>query len=176
MARLGFLYAMSPLALTVVAVIGALTAVMAATIGVAQNDFKKVLAYSTVSQLGYMFVGVGVGAYSAGIFHVSHTPSSRRALPRIGCGHSRTAQRAGHPQDGRTAQGHAGDVLDVRRGDLGACRVHRSRVSSARTRSCGRRSRARTKSGVAPKVLWALLVCGAFLTAFYMWRLVRWSS
>src|SRR5213075_3266268 len=53
-----------------VAVVGALTAVFAASIGLLQNDLKKVLAYSTVSQLGFMFIGVGVGAFSAGFFHV----------------------------------------------------------------------------------------------------------
>src|SRR5687768_2192433 len=54
----------------VVAVVGAATAVFAATIGLVQNDIKKVLAYSTVSQLGYMFLGVGVGAYASGVFHL----------------------------------------------------------------------------------------------------------
>src|SRR5256714_5524153 len=60
----------APSALTVVAVIGTLTAFFAATIGIAQTDIKKVLAYSTVSQLGYMFMACGVGAFSAGIFHL----------------------------------------------------------------------------------------------------------
>jgi NADH-quinone oxidoreductase subunit L len=69
-ARMNFLFSLSPAAMTVVAVIGALTALFAGTIGVAQNDIKKVLAYSTVSQLGFMFLGVGVGAYAAGVFHL----------------------------------------------------------------------------------------------------------
>jgi len=60
----------APTALTVVAIIGTLTALFAATIGIAQTDIKKVLAYSTVSQLGYMFMACGVAAYSAGIFHL----------------------------------------------------------------------------------------------------------
>jgi len=60
----------APIALTVVAVIGTLTALFAATIGITQTDIKKVLAYSTVSQLGYMFMACGVGAFSAGIFHL----------------------------------------------------------------------------------------------------------
>jgi NADH-quinone oxidoreductase subunit L len=60
----------APIALTVVAIIGTLTAFFAATIGIAQTDIKKVLAYSTVSQLGYMFMACGVGAFSAGIFHL----------------------------------------------------------------------------------------------------------
>ncbi len=69
-ARCNVLYSMSPFAMHVVAVVGALTAFFAATIALTQNDIKKVLAYSTVSQLGYMFLGLGVGAYAAGLFHV----------------------------------------------------------------------------------------------------------
>jgi NADH-quinone oxidoreductase subunit L len=69
-ARLNFLFALSPIAMTVVATVGCLTAIFAASIGFFQYDIKKVLAYSTVSQLGFMFIGVGVGAYWAGIFHL----------------------------------------------------------------------------------------------------------
>ena len=69
-ARTNVLFAMAPAASAVVAGVGALTALFAATIGLKQWDIKKVLAYSTISQLGYMFVGVGVGAYAAGIFHL----------------------------------------------------------------------------------------------------------
>lgn len=69
-ARLNFLFVMSPVALGVIATVGALTAFMGATIGFAQNDIKKVLAYSTVSQLGYMFLALGCGAFSAGVFHL----------------------------------------------------------------------------------------------------------
>ena len=69
-ARLNFLYVMAPQTLAVVAGIGAATALFAATIGLVQNDIKRVLAYSTVSQLGYMFVAMGVGAFAAGIFHL----------------------------------------------------------------------------------------------------------
>ena len=68
--RMNFLYSMAPTTLHVVAWVGALTALFAATIGLVQNDIKKVLAYSTVSQLGYMFLAMGVGAYAAGIFHL----------------------------------------------------------------------------------------------------------
>jgi len=70
-ARMSFLYQLSPTAMAVVALVGAATAIFAASIGVCQRDIKKVLAYSTVSQLGYMFMGVGVGAYAAGIFHLT---------------------------------------------------------------------------------------------------------
>ncbi|HTT18449.1 MAG TPA: NADH-quinone oxidoreductase subunit L [Candidatus Sulfotelmatobacter sp.] len=69
-ARSHVIFERAPIALTVVAVLGTLTAFFAATIGVAQTDIKKVLAYSTVSQLGYMFVACGAGAFSAGIFHL----------------------------------------------------------------------------------------------------------
>jgi NADH-quinone oxidoreductase subunit L len=69
-ARMSFLYVLAPGALDVVAVVGAATALFAATIGLVQTDIKKVLAYSTVSQLGYMFLAVGVGAFSAGVFHL----------------------------------------------------------------------------------------------------------
>ncbi len=69
-ARMNFIYVQSPMAMTVVTSIGAITALFAATMGFAQTDIKKVLAYSTVSQLGFMFMAVGVGAYAAGLFHV----------------------------------------------------------------------------------------------------------
>ena len=69
-ARMSFLFALSPTAMAVVMVVGAATALMAASIGLVQRDIKKVLAYSTVSQLGYMFIGVGAGAYAAGVFHL----------------------------------------------------------------------------------------------------------
>ena len=69
-ARSNVLYRLSPTAMMVVALVGACTALFAATIGIRQFDIKKVLAYSTVSQLGFMFIGVGVGAFSAGVFHL----------------------------------------------------------------------------------------------------------
>jgi NADH-quinone oxidoreductase subunit L len=69
-ARCNVLYSMAPVSLAIVAIVGAVTAIYTASIGICQNDIKKVLAYSTISQLGYMFLGVGVGAYSAGIFHL----------------------------------------------------------------------------------------------------------
>lgn len=83
--RLNFMYSLSPDALQVVAIIGALTAFFAATIAFVQTDIKKILAYSTVSQLGYMFLGCGVGAYSAGVFHVI-THGFFKALMFLGAG------------------------------------------------------------------------------------------
>ena len=68
--RLSFVFVLSPFTMTVIACVGAATALFAATIALVQNDIKKVLAYSTVSQLGFMFLGVGVGAFTTGFFHV----------------------------------------------------------------------------------------------------------
>jgi NADH-quinone oxidoreductase subunit L len=83
--RLSFLFSMSPIAMGLIATIGALTALFAASIAMTQNDIKKVLAYSTVSQLGYMFLGVGIGAYTAGFFHVL-THAFFKALLFLGAG------------------------------------------------------------------------------------------
>ncbi|MCX8106143.1 MAG: NADH-quinone oxidoreductase subunit L [Ignavibacterium album] len=84
-ARCSVLFASAPQIMIVVAVIGLTTAFFAATIGIVQNDIKKVLAYSTISQLGYMFLAMGVGAFSAGIFHVM-THAFFKALLFLGAG------------------------------------------------------------------------------------------
>jgi len=84
-ARTNVLFAMAPVSSSVVAGIGALTALFAATIGLRQYDIKRVLAYSTVSQLGYMFLGVGTGAYVSGIFHLV-THAFFKALLFLGSG------------------------------------------------------------------------------------------
>ncbi len=83
--RMAPLFLAAPLAMTVVAVVGALTALFAASIGLAQNDIKKVLAYSTVSQLGYMMLAAGVGAFGAGVFHLM-THAFFKALLFLGAG------------------------------------------------------------------------------------------
>ena len=83
--RNAVLFAHAPITLAVVAGIGAATALMAGTIGLVQNDIKRVLAYSTVSQLGYMFLAMGVGAYAAGIFHL-YTHAFFKALLFLGSG------------------------------------------------------------------------------------------
>ena len=84
-ARCSIIFASAPAILTVIAVVGLLTAIFAATIGLVQNDIKKVLAYSTISQLGYMFLAMGVGAFSSGIFHVM-THAFFKALLFLGAG------------------------------------------------------------------------------------------
>lgn len=84
-ARTHALFALAPFSSAVVATVGALTALYAATIALVQTDIKRVLAYSTISQLGYMFLGVGVGAYAAGIFHLT-THAFFKALLFLGAG------------------------------------------------------------------------------------------
>jgi NADH-quinone oxidoreductase subunit L len=84
-ARSNALFVLAPKTMMVVAVVGALTAIFAASIGLVQNDIKRVLAYSTVSQLGYMFLALGVGAFTAGVFHV-FTHAFFKALLFLGSG------------------------------------------------------------------------------------------
>src|SRR4026209_2921576 len=84
-ARCNALFVLAPTAMLLVAIVGALTAIFAASIGLVQNDIKKVLAYSTVSQLGYMFLGCGVGAFTAGVFHLM-THAFFKALLFLGSG------------------------------------------------------------------------------------------
>jgi NADH-quinone oxidoreductase subunit L len=84
-ARSSILYNLAPITLDVIVVVGMATAIFAAIIGLRQNDIKKVLAYSTVSQLGYMFLALGLGAYSTGVFHVT-THAFFKALLFLGAG------------------------------------------------------------------------------------------
>ena len=104
-ARLSPLFDLAPTALSVVTIVGATTAFFAATVGLVQNDIKRVIAYSTCSQLGYMFVGLGVGGYSLGMFHL-FTHAFFKALLFLGAGSviTRDAPRAGHARDGRPAK------------------------------------------------------------------------
>src|SRR6202007_3318933 len=84
-ARSNAVFVLAPNAMKTVAIIGAVTAIFAASIGLVQNDIKRVLAYSTVSQLGYMFLALGVGAFAAGVFHV-FTHAFFKALLFLGAG------------------------------------------------------------------------------------------
>jgi NADH-quinone oxidoreductase subunit L len=104
-ARSAFLFSLSPVASLTVAVVGAVTAIFAATIGLKQWDIKKVLAYSTISQLGYMFVGVGVGAYVSGMFHLV-THAFFKALLFLGSGSVIHAMHSAyhHTHSGEDAQ------------------------------------------------------------------------
>jgi len=100
-ARLNFLFALSPAVMTVIALTGAATAMFAASIGFVQNDIKKVLAYSTVSQLGFMFIGVGVGAFWAGAYHLLTHAFFKACLflgsgsVILGCHHEQDMRRMG---------------------------------------------------------------------------------
>ena len=107
-ARSSFLFSMSPIACLTVAAVGAITALFAATIAVKQWDIKKVLAYSTVSQLGYMFIGVGVGAYTAGVFHLA-THAFFKGLLFLGAGSVIHTMHAAYHHSGNTA-----DAQDMR--------------------------------------------------------------
>ena len=116
-ARSGVLFALSPLASLIVALVGALTALFAATIGLKQWDIKKVLAYSTVSQLGYMFMAAGVGAYSAAVFHLV-THAFFKALLFLGAGSVIYALHEAYHATHRDEQ----DAQDMR--NMGGLRRH----------------------------------------------------
>jgi NADH-quinone oxidoreductase subunit L len=103
-ARSNALFVLAPKSMLVVAIVGALTAVFAASIGLVQNDIKRVLAYSTVSQLGYMFLALGVGAFAAGVFHV-FTHAFFKALLFLGAG------SVIHAMSGEQDMRHMGDLF-----------------------------------------------------------------
>ena len=102
-ARSNAVFALAPTAMKTVAIVGALTAIFAASIGLVQNDIKRVLAYSTVSQLGYMFLALGVGAFTAGVFHV-FTHAFFKALLFLGAG------SVIHALSGEQDMRHMGDL------------------------------------------------------------------
>ncbi|MBM3294817.1 MAG: NADH-quinone oxidoreductase subunit L [Candidatus Aminicenantes bacterium] len=166
-ARLNPLYAASPAASEVVAVVGALTAVFAATIALVQNDIKRVLAYSTISQLGYMFIGCGVGAYAAGVFHL-YTHAFFKSLLFLAAG------SVMHALSGE---------LDMRK--MGGLRKHLPRtyptflIGAVAIAGVPFLSGFFSKDAVLTAAfaqgryfIWALGLGGAVLTAFYMFRLV----
>ena len=174
LARLHFLFELSAVAMTVVAIVGALTALVAATIAVAQNDFKKVLAYSTISQLGYMFVGVGIGAFAAGIFHV-FTHAFFKACLFLGSG---AVIHALHDEQDIRNMGGLRRVMPLTFVTFLVATLALAGIPPL----AGFFSKdhilwealTRTNSVFPwlPRVLWGVLLVSAFLTAFYMWRLV----
>jgi NADH-quinone oxidoreductase subunit L len=166
-ARCSAVFVLAPDALTLVAWIGAGTAVFAATIGLAQNDIKKVLAYSTVSQLGYMFLACGVGAFSAGMFHV-FTHAFFKACLFLGSGSVILSMH--HEQDMRRMGGLAGRVPQTFRTMLAATLAIAGIFPLA-----GFFSKDAILGATAASGHWGLYAVGlltAGLTAFYMFRLV----
>jgi NADH-quinone oxidoreductase subunit L len=168
-ARCSILYALSPVAMEVVAVIGVVTAVFAATIGLVQNDIKKVLAYSTISQLGYMFLAMGVGAFSAGIFHLM-THAFFKALLFLGSG---AVIHAMHDEQDIQKMGGLKEYLPITYWTflIGAIAI------SGIPPFAGFFSKDEIlwksfSSEQGSWTFWLLGVFGAAMTAFYMFRLV----
>jgi NADH-quinone oxidoreductase subunit L len=166
-ARCHKLFEMAPVSLEVVAWVGGLTAVFAATIGLVQNDIKRVLAYSTISQLGYMFVGVGVGAYAAGIFHLV-THAFFKALLFLGAGsviHGLGGEQDLRRMGGLASHMRATTVTFV----IGAAGL------AGLPLLAGFFSKDAILAATLHEghgILFVLLLAGAFMTAFYTFRLV----
>lgn len=164
-ARSNILYTLAPITQTVVAVIGLATAIVAATIALKQNDIKKVLAYSTVSQLGYMFLGLGVGAYTGAVFHVM-THAFFKALLFLGAGSVIHAMH--HEQDIRRMGGLRKYLPVTHLTFLLGCIAIAGIPPFAGFFSKDEILAAAYGSN---KLYWIIGVLGAAMTAFYMFRL-----
>ncbi len=170
--RASSLFALAPAALAVVAVVGALTAIFAATIGLVQTDIKRVLAYSTVSQLGYMFLAVGAGAYVAAIFHLM-THAFFKALLFLGSGS--VIEACHHEQDMRK-MGGLGKKLPITRntfivGSLALAGVPIFAGFFSKDEILYNTFTSSLLGGLG-KVLWVVGAAAALLTAFYITRAV----
>jgi NADH-quinone oxidoreductase subunit L len=165
-ARCHVLYLLSPLALQTVAIVGIATVLLAATIAVTQNDIKRVLAYSTISQLGYMFVGCGVGAFTSGIFHLM-THAFFKALLFLGAGsviHALSGEQDMHKMGGlrrHLPKTHLTFLI----GTLAIAGVIPFAGFFSKDEILFQ-----TWLRGGP-LLWCAGIFGAFLTAFYMFRL-----
>ena len=168
-ARSNALYVLAPSALAVVAVVGALTALWAASIGLVQNDIKRVLAYSTISQLGYMFLACGVGAFTAGIFHLT-THAFFKALLFLGSGsviHAMSGE-----QDMRK-MGGLHDKIPVTYWTFGLATL--SIAGAPLLAGFVSKDEILWSAFSGPfnnKLLWGIGIATAGLTAFYMFRLL----
>ena len=168
-ARSNALYVLAPSALAVVAVIGALTAIWAASIALVQTDIKRVLAYSTVSQLGYMFLACGVGAFTAGVFHLT-THAFFKALLFLGSGsviHAMSGE-----QDMRK-MGGLHDKIPVTYWTFGLATL--SIAGTPLLAGFVSKDEILWSAFSGPfnnKLLWFIGVVTAGLTAFYMFRLL----
>jgi len=173
LARMNWLYAIDPTPLTVVAVIAAVTALMAATIGLTQFDIKKVLAYSTVSQLGYMFLACGVGAYGAAIFHV-FTHAFFKALLFLGSG---SVIHALHEEQDIRKMGGLIKKIPITgwtfvAGWLAICGIVPFAGFFSKDEILWKTWSASMAAPWLPKLLWTIGFVTAGLTALYMTRLV----
>jgi NADH-quinone oxidoreductase subunit L len=171
-ARLSFLYVHAPVAMAVVAGVGALTALYAATIGIAQRDIKKVLAYSTVSQLGYMFLAVGTGAYAAGVFHLT-THAFFKACLFLGAGSVIHAMHG--EQDifkmGGLKKKMPWTHLTFLVSTLAIAGIPPFSGFFSKDQILTATFLSNTAYPGLYKVYWAMAVAGAFITAFYMMRM-----
>src|SRR6266545_1563845 len=168
-ARTNVIYQLAPGVSEFVAIIGAATAIFAATIGLAQNDIKKVLAYSTVSQLGYMFLAAGLGAYSAAIFHLG-THAFFKALLFLGSGS--VIHAMGGEQDMRH-MGALKDKIPVTYRTMWIGSVAIAGIPGL----AGFFSKDEIlwqvfSSAKGSTVLWTVGITTAAMTAFYMWRMM----
>src|SRR5690349_23450086 len=173
-ARLSPIFEYAPVALEFVVLIGSITAFFAASVGLVQNDIKRVVDYSTCSQLGYMFVACGVGAYAAGIFHL-FTHAAFKALLFLGAGSVITAMH--HEQDMRKMGGLAPKLrltwLMMLIGTLSLTGVGIPHVLGfAGFYSKDAIIEAAYAGHTANNYAFWLLVVAAFMTAFYAWRLM----
>ena len=168
-ARSNPLYNLAPLSMDVVAITGALTAAFAASIALVQNDIKRIIAYSTISQLGYMFLATGVGAYASGIFHLA-THAFFKALLFLGAGSVIHALRG--EQDIRRMGGLLPHMRITGYTFLVAALANSGIPPFAGFFSKDEILYAAISSGRPLGIyLWALGAFGAFMTAFYMFRL-----
>jgi NADH-quinone oxidoreductase subunit L len=164
-ARSNILYTLAPVSQNVVAVVGLLTALLAATIALKQNDIKKVLAYSTVSQLGYMFLGLGVGAYTGAVFHVM-THAFFKALLFLGAGSVIHAMH--HEQDIRNMGGLKSKLPITHITFLLGCLAIAGIPPFSGFFS---KDEILTAALARSPIYYVLGVAGALMTAFYMFRL-----
>lgn len=167
--RCSVLFALAPATMTTIAVIGAATAVFAATMGLVQNDIKKILAYSTVSQLGYMFLAMGVAAFGAGIFHLM-THAFFKALLFLGSG---AVIHAMHEEQDVQKMGGLKPYLPItyKTFFIGAIAIAGIPPLAGFFSKDEILWKAFSSEHGSP-LLWGLGVLGAFLTAFYIFRLV----
>jgi len=169
-ARSNALFVLAPTSMKVVAIVGALTAIFAASIGLVQNDIKRVLAYSTVSQLGYMFLALGVGAFAAGVFHV-FTHAFFKALLFLGAGsviHAMSGE-----QDMRKMGGLAEKIPTTYRTMFIATLAIAGIPPFAGFFSKDEILwQAWTSESIAYHLLWIIGYATAMMTAFYMFRLI----